>query len=65
MKRKKKINLGHVCTLLQRETVEDDIIVLRSSSAWLVHEIFTGKPKRHRAPYRDKTPSPKNYAKFA
>ena len=49
-KEKREINLSTVSLLLQRETLEDDNIVLIVSSAMLLHYLTTGKPQNHRAP---------------
>ena len=57
-KEKQRINPRPVCVLLQRETIEDDIIVLRVSSAWLETVQTLENNKNNRSPSRDKTPIP-------
>lgn len=57
-KEKEKINPRPVRTFLQREHREDDVIVLRVSSAWLETVQTLENTKNHRAPRRDKHPIP-------
>jgi hypothetical protein len=49
-KEKQRINLEPVLALHHRETIEDDSIVLRSSSVALELQLLTGKPKNNRSP---------------